>query len=96
MPSIAFAEAHLRAADRPVLFLDTCVLIDVIRATLRCLGTSYVQRAIELRGLLAAAPPSCAKDCVIVEECLELTRQYLDLTSFQDRLGRDRRWRECG
>jgi hypothetical protein len=60
MPSIAAAEAPLRAADSPVLFLDTCVLIDVIRATLRCLGSNYVQRAIDLRGLLTAAPPGCA------------------------------------
>jgi hypothetical protein len=59
MPSIAEAEAQVRAADRPVLFLDTCVLIDIIRATLRCLGTNYVQRAIELRGFLTGAPPSC-------------------------------------
>jgi hypothetical protein len=60
VPSIAAAEAQLRAADQPVLFLDTCILIDVVRATLRCLGASYVQRAIELRGLLASAPPGCA------------------------------------
>jgi hypothetical protein len=60
MPSIAAAEALLRAADLPVLFLDTCVLIDIIRATLRCLGSNFVQRAIDLHGLLTTAPPGCS------------------------------------
>ncbi len=56
MPSIAATEAQLRADNRPVLFLDTCILLDVIRATYRCLG-GYVQRAAELHGLLTSAPP---------------------------------------
>jgi hypothetical protein len=60
MPSIAAAEAQLRADNRPLLFLDTCILLDNIRATLRCLGTNYVRRAIELHGLLTSAPPKCA------------------------------------
>src|SRR5262249_1393290 len=60
MPSIAAVEAQLRAANRPVLFPDTCILLDIIRATLRCLGTHYVRSAVELRGLLGAAPPECA------------------------------------
>ena len=60
MPSIAAAEAQLRAADRPVLFLDTCIIVDIIRATMRCMGTHFVQRAVELRGLLKSAPPGCA------------------------------------
>src|SRR5262249_48180578 len=59
MPSIAAAEAQIRAAGPPVLFLDTCVLIDVIRATMRCLGSNYVRSAIELRGLLTSVPPEC-------------------------------------
>ncbi|MCI0464824.1 MAG: hypothetical protein L0Z62_48490, partial [Gemmataceae bacterium] len=60
MPSIAVVEAQFRLDNRPVLFLDTCVLLDVIRATLRCLGTHYVRSAVELRGLLTANPPACA------------------------------------
>ncbi len=60
MPSIADAEAQLRADNRPVLFLDTCILLDIIRATYRCLGTGYVQRAVELRTLLTSDPPQCA------------------------------------
>ena len=31
MPGIAAAEAQLPPDDRPVLFLDTCILLDVIR-----------------------------------------------------------------
>jgi hypothetical protein len=60
MPSIAAAEAQLRADNRPVLFLDTCILLDAIRATYRCLGSGYVQRAVELRTLLTSNPPQCA------------------------------------
>jgi hypothetical protein len=60
MPSIAAVEAQLRADDRPVLFLDTCILLDIIRATYRCLGTGYVQRAVELRTLITSDPPRCA------------------------------------
>jgi hypothetical protein len=60
MPSIAAAEAQLRADDRPILFLDTCILLDIIRATYRCLGSGYVQRAVELRTMLTSNPPQCA------------------------------------
>lgn len=60
MPSISAAEAQLRADDRPVLFLDTCILLDIIRATYRCLGIDYVQRAVELRAMLTSDPPQCA------------------------------------
>jgi len=60
MPSITVAEAQLRLDDRPVLFLDTCVIVDIIRATMRCMGTNFVQSAIELRGLLKSTPRGCA------------------------------------
>lgn len=60
MPTVGAAEAQLRADDRPVLFLDTCILLDIIRATLRCLGTPWVQSAADLRRLLSAEPPQCA------------------------------------
>jgi hypothetical protein len=59
MPSIAAAEAQLRADDRPILFLDTCILLDVIRATYRCLA-GCIQSAADLHGMLTAAPPQCA------------------------------------
>lgn len=60
MPSIAAVEAQLRVDDRPALFLDTCILLDIIRTTYRCLGTDYIQRAVELRTLLTSNPPQCA------------------------------------
>jgi hypothetical protein len=60
MPSIAATEAQLRADNRPVLFLDTCILLDIIRATYRCLGSGYVQKASELRTMLTSDPPLCA------------------------------------
>lgn len=60
MPTIAAAQAQLHAVDRPVLFLDTCVIIDIIRATMRCKGTTFVRSAVELRTMLTSAPPSCA------------------------------------
>ena len=59
MPSITDAEARIRAENRPVLFLDTCILLDVVRATYRCLG-GCVERASELLGMLTADPPECS------------------------------------
>jgi len=59
MPSIANAETQIRVADLPVLFLDTCILLDIIRTTYRCLGVGYVTRAAELRDLLTVAPVQC-------------------------------------
>ncbi len=58
MASIDDAVNALLAADRPVLFLDTCILLDIIRSTHRCL-TKYAERASELSRLAAASPPSC-------------------------------------
>ena len=53
MTSLAQAEASLLAAARPVLFLDTCALLDIVRAPLRDL-TLTVQAAIELKTLVNA------------------------------------------
>ena len=61
MPSIADAVAQILAVDLPVLFPDTCVLLDVIRGTKRRIK-DCAARAAELYAL-AAAPP---KRCVIV------------------------------
>jgi len=60
MPSIVAAVAQIRGDDRPVLLLDTCILLDIIRVTMRCLGTDFVQRANQLHGLLTSAPPGCS------------------------------------
>ncbi|MGO9919837.1 MAG: hypothetical protein ACLQIB_34730 [Isosphaeraceae bacterium] len=50
MMTIAQAVANLTANPRPVLFLDTCALLDIVRATLRNL-TPTVQAGLELRTL---------------------------------------------
>jgi hypothetical protein len=51
--TIAQADAALIAAPRPVLFLDTCALLDIVRAPLRDL-TATVRAGVELRHLAAA------------------------------------------
>ncbi len=58
MPSIADIVARIRAADLPVLFADTCSLVDVIRVPLRL---DQLQRCIEgAQDLLqlATSPPT--------------------------------------
>jgi hypothetical protein len=52
MITLAQAVADLIAAPRPVLFLDTCTLLDIVRAPLRDL-TAAVRAGIELRALVA-------------------------------------------
>ena len=47
------AAASLIAAPRPILFLDTCTLLDLVRAPLRDL-TAAVRAGIELRALAAS------------------------------------------
>lgn len=56
MPSIAAVAAQLHADDRPVLLPDACILLDIIRATLRCLSGA-VPTAADLLGLLTSSPP---------------------------------------
>ena len=58
MPTIAEAEAQIQADNRPVLFLDTCIYLDIIRATDRCLD-GCVRSGWELLALLTAVPPQC-------------------------------------
>lgn len=53
MTTLAQAAANLTAAPRPILFLDTCTLLDIVRAPLRDL-TMAVRAGVELRGLAAA------------------------------------------
>jgi hypothetical protein len=58
MPSIDEVARRITAADVPVLFLDTCILLDIIRSTYRCLP-NYAARASELWGLAMKSPPAC-------------------------------------
>jgi hypothetical protein len=53
MIALAQAEADLVAAPRPVIFIDTCTLLDIMRAPLRDL-TLTVRAAVDLRALAAA------------------------------------------
>ncbi len=53
MITIAQAVADLTAAPRPILFLDTCTLLDIVRAPLRD-RTLAVRAGVELRTLAAA------------------------------------------
>lgn len=53
MITIAQAVATLTANPQPVLFLDTCALLDIVRAPLRNL-TSTVRAGLELRTLAGA------------------------------------------
>lgn len=53
MIAIAQAVADLIANPRPVLFLDTCALLDVVRAPLRNL-TPTVRAGLQLRALAGA------------------------------------------
>lgn len=59
MPSIADTDVQLRSVDRPVLFLDTCILLDVIRAPQRSLK-DCVKQATRLRALLTVTPSACS------------------------------------
>ena len=52
MITLAQAAADLIAAPRPILFLDTCTLLDMVRAPLRDL-TAEVRAGVELRALAA-------------------------------------------
>src|SRR5260221_8649834 len=47
MPTIAEAAEQLSANDLPLLFIDTCILLDVIRAPLRKIP-GCIQSAVEL------------------------------------------------
>jgi hypothetical protein len=58
MPSIHEAVGALVAADKPALFIDNCILLDIIRSTYRCL-TDCAARAADLQTLVSGAPPAC-------------------------------------
>jgi hypothetical protein len=58
MASIDEVANQIATAGVPALFLDTCILLDIIRSTYRCLP-DYAARASELLRLNSSAPPSC-------------------------------------
>jgi hypothetical protein len=60
MPTIVDAVTQIRAADLPVLFLDTCSLVDPIRTPLRPDDLrGCIEAAQELLQLVTTAPPLC-------------------------------------
>jgi hypothetical protein len=60
MPNIADAVAHIQAAGLPVLFVDTCILLDVIRAPLRPAQLpGCIEAARELSQLIATPRVQC-------------------------------------
>src|SRR5581483_10267701 len=59
MPSIADTAARVAAAGVPVLFLDTCSILDVIRAPVRALD-KCVEAASELVAMATASSPRCS------------------------------------
>jgi hypothetical protein len=59
MPSIADTATRVAAAGVPVLFLDTCSILDVIRAPVRGLA-GCVEAASELLAMATAATPACS------------------------------------
>lgn len=57
-PNLSLAD-ELLAAPRPVLFLDTCILLDIIRAANRKeLGLDAINSAITLRDRMRDVPPA--------------------------------------
>lgn len=61
MPTIAEACCLLQAAAMPVLFTDTCTLVDVIRAPMRPVQLrGCVKASQELLELLTLPPPQCS------------------------------------
>jgi hypothetical protein len=61
MPSIADAVAQIQAADLPVLFVDTCILVDVIRAPVRPAELAGCgEAASELLHLVTTPPIGCS------------------------------------
>lgn len=59
MPVIADVVRELVQADCPVLFLDTCDLLHIIRAIPRDKFSRYPGEALRLRTALQATPPAC-------------------------------------
>jgi hypothetical protein len=60
MPSLADAVDQVRAADLPVLFIDTCSLVDPVRAPLRPDELpGCIEATQELLHLVATAPARC-------------------------------------
>ena len=58
MPSVDEIAGQITGANVPVLFVDTCILLDIIRSTNRCLP-NYARQALELLKLISSTPAPC-------------------------------------
>jgi hypothetical protein len=58
MPSVDEVAGQIVLGCVPVLFLDTCILLDIIRSTHRCLP-NHASQASELLKLASQKPPAC-------------------------------------
>ena len=76
--------AELTRADVPVLLLDTCTILDVVRAPIReQLGIHNIDAVHTLIGRAAAAPP--AVSFVITEQVLQEFREHVDAVETKTR-----------
>jgi PIN domain len=67
MATIDEAVGQIVAVSTPVLLLDTCILLDVVRSTYRCLK-NCAERALELVRIASTAPPECV---VVISSVVE-------------------------
>lgn len=70
MTTLAQAVADLTAAPRPILFLDTCTLLDIVRAPLRD-SAAEVQACVDLRALAAAGTVRLYVQDIVPDEWTE-------------------------
>ncbi len=98
MPTIAEAAEQLVAADVPVLFIDTCVLLDVVRAPFRRLPVC-IRGALDLSSLQSRLACQLVASSMIQSEWEKhqqpvadeldrhLTERDLDAVAFHDACG---------
>ncbi len=102
MSSLADAVDQVRAADLPVLFIDTCSLVDPIRAPLRPDEfRGCIEAAQELLHLVATAPARCTLVIASFVHDEWLTHAGPEPDKLRDHLARvdaesDRLHRYCG
>ena len=58
MPNIEAVASHIIRLNLPALFMDTCIFLDIIRSTQRCLA-NYAESAVRLLNMALSAEPTC-------------------------------------
>ena len=79
MPSITAVADQLVAADLPVIFLDTCILLDIIRAIKRRYK-NCISAAKELHAAATTPPPRCSMvvSHIVRKEWVDHEKELLD------------------